>query len=194
MKFGQRRPGFRALLVDQQVAGVPVEAQRVGRPAAPVERGHLVGDERLVQRVLGQQVRKLADQVGVPALFQLAADPLQDRRPALFFEAVPHPRDPVAADPGQRRAAPEPVRLAQQRGGMIVFTARGQGIGLPAQPAELMHVDRFRIDLEHVAPGAPGQLNAVPHGLPERRPEAWRCRPTGFPWPWAEDAYPTACR
>ena len=124
-------------------------------------------DERFIQRVLRQQMRKLADQVGVPADLQLAADTLENRGAALLFEAVPHPRYPVAADPGQRLTSPEPVRLAEQRGRVIVITARGQGIRLPAQPAELMDIDRLGIDLEHVAPRAPGQLHVVSHGLAE---------------------------
>ncbi len=91
MEFGQRRPRFRALLINQAAAGFPVEAQCVGWPAAPVQGGHLVRDERFVQRVLRQQMRKLAHQVGVPADLQLASDPLENRGAALLFEAVPHP-------------------------------------------------------------------------------------------------------
>src|ERR1022692_3206778 len=52
---------------------------------------------------------------------------------------------------------------------MIVVATRGQGTRLPAQPTELMQVDRLGIDVEHVAIGAPRQPDAVPDGLPERR-------------------------
>jgi hypothetical protein len=114
VQLGQHRPGLGALLVDELAAGVPVQAERLTRPAAPVQRGHLVRDERLVQRVLREQVAELTDQVGVLAEIQLALDPLQDGGPALLFQAGPHPRHPVAADPGERLAAPQPVRLAQQ--------------------------------------------------------------------------------
>src|SRR6266536_327141 len=110
---------------------------------------------------------KLTYQLGVPAKLQLAPDTLQDGRPALLFETVAHPRYPVAADPGQRLAAPEPVRLAQQHGCVIVVAACGQGIRLPTQPAELMQVDCLGIDLEHVAPRAPHQSHAVTNGPPE---------------------------
>ncbi len=67
MKLGQHRPRFCALFLNEAAAGLPVEAQRIGRPAASVKRGHLMGDERLIQRVLGQQMTKLTDQVGVLA-------------------------------------------------------------------------------------------------------------------------------
>src|SRR6266851_10478631 len=148
MEFGQHWPRLCALLIDKAAAGLPVEAERVTRPAAPVKGRHLVGDERLVQRVLSQQMAKLTDQVSMLAKLQLALDALQDGRPALLLETVTHPRHPVAADPGQRLAPPEPVRLAQQQGRMIVVAAGGQRIRLPAQSAELMQVDRLRIDVE----------------------------------------------
>src|SRR6266487_5314762 len=110
---------------------------------------------------------KLTYQLGVPAKLQLAPDTLQDGRPALLFETVTHPRHPVAADPGQRLAAPEPVRLAQQRGRMFVVAACGQRARLSAQSAELMQVDRLRIDVEHVASRAPHQPHAIVQSLPE---------------------------
>ena len=130
-----------------------------------------MGDERLIQRVLGQQVVQLTDQVSVPAEVQLALDALQDGRPAFLLEAAPHPRHPVTADPRERLATPEPVRLAQQRGRMLSVAVRGQGVRLPAQAAELVQVDRFRVDVELVAAVAPGQPDALANGLPQRRPE-----------------------
>src|ERR1039457_4446064 len=104
MEFGQRWPRFGALLIDKAAAGIPVEAEGLTLPAAPVKGRHLVGDERLIQRVLSQQMAELTYQVGVPAKLQLTLDALQDGRPAFFFEAVPHPCHPVAADPGPRRS------------------------------------------------------------------------------------------
>ena len=168
MQLGQPRSRLRALLIDQAAAGVPVEAERVTGPAAAVQGRHLVRDERLVQRVLAQQVLQLADQIGVPAKLQVTPDPLEDGGPALLVEAVTHPRHPVAADARQRRAAPEPVRVAQQGGRVIAVAVGRQRIRLPAQPAEVMQVDRVGIDVELVTPGAPGQPGVVAHGLPER--------------------------
>ena len=171
MKLGQHRPRLCALLLNQAAAGLPVEAQGVGRPSAPAKSGHLVGDERFVRRVLNQHLAELTDQIGVPAKLQLAPDPLQNGGPALLLEGVPHPRGPVTGDPGQRLAAPQRVRLAQQPGGLLVVAAGGEGIRLPAQPAELMHVDRLGIDFEQVALRPPHQPHVVPHGLPEGGPE-----------------------
>ena len=156
MEFGERRARFGSLLLDQAAAGFPVEAERVTLPAASVEGRHLVGEERLIQRILRQQAAKLTYQVGMPAKFELALDALEDDRPALFFQAVAHPRHPVAADPGQRLAAPERVRLAQQASRVIVVAALRQRARLPAQPAKLMQVNGLGIDVEHIAVGAPG--------------------------------------
>ena len=114
MQFGQHRPGLGTQFVDDLAARVPVQAECLTGPAAAVQRGHLVRDERLIERVLREQVAELTNQVGVPAEFQLALDPLQDGGPALLFQAGPHPRHPVAADPGERLAAPQPVRFTQQ--------------------------------------------------------------------------------
>ena len=155
VEVGQRRTRFGSLLLGQEAAGFPVEAERIALPAAPVQGRHLVGDEGLIQRVLRQQAAQLADQVGVAAKFKFTLDALEDDRPAFFFQAVPHPRHPVATDPGERLAMPERVRLAEQARRMLVVPALGQGARLPAQPAELMQVNRFGIDVKHVSVGAP---------------------------------------
>jgi hypothetical protein len=168
---GQQRAGLGALLVDQPAAGLPVQAQRIGRPAGPVQRSHLVRGEGLVQRVLGEQLMQLADQVGVPAELHLALDPVQDGRAALLLQAVAHPGHPVAAHPGQRLAAPQPVRLAQQPGGVLVIAAAGQRVGLPPEPAELMQVHGLGVDVELVAAGPPDQLHVLANRLAQRAPE-----------------------
>src|SRR5215471_16419398 len=120
VQFGQRRPRLGALFLDKAAARLPVEAEPVTWPATPVQGSHLVGDERLVQRVGNQQVVQFADQVGVPAERELTLDPFQNGRPPLLFEAVPHPGHPAAVDAREGLAAPEPVRLTQQRGRLVM--------------------------------------------------------------------------
>ena len=170
MQVGQRRPGLGALLLDQAAARLPVQAEGVSGPAAAVQGGHLVRDERLVQRILGEQMVQFTDQAGVPAQRQLTLDALQEGRPALLFEAVAHPRHPVAVDTCQRGTAPQPVRLAQQTGRLVMVAAGGQRLRPPAQPAELMQVHHLGVDVERVTAGTPGKLDAVADGLPERGP------------------------
>ena len=157
MHLGQHRPWFCALLIDEAAADIPVQAEGLTRPAASVESCHLVGDERLIQRVLRQQVAKLTDQIGMPAKFQLALDALQDRRPAFLAKAVAHACHPVASDPCQRLAAPEGVRLTQQGDSTIAVAAGGHRVCLPAQAPELVQVDRVRVEVEFITAGAPGQ-------------------------------------
>ena len=167
MQLRQRWPWFAALLVDQQTAGLPVEAERVGAAATPAQRGHLVGDESFVERVAGEQLAELTHQVGVQALLQLTADPLADGGPAFLRQALPRARRPVAGQPGQRLPAPQRVRLPQQTGGMAVVTARGQRPRLPAQPPEPVHVDRVRVGFQQIATRAPDQPHPVAHSPPQ---------------------------
>jgi len=181
MQLGQRQPRLGALFLDQAAARLPVETECVTGPAAPVQGGHLVGDERLIQRVGDQQVVQFADQVGVPAERELTLDPLQNGRPALLFETVPHPGHPAAVDARESLAAPHPVRLAQQRGRLVLVAVSGSGIRLPPQLPELVQVDRLGIDVEQVAPGPPGQLDAVADGLPERTTEPGYVRGQALP-------------
>jgi len=145
--------------------------ERVSGPATPAQRRHLVANQRFVRRVLDQQLRQLADQVGVLTEFQFAPDPLDHGGPSFLLERVAHPGGPVAADAGQRLAPPQRVRLPQQFGGRLVVTAGGQGVGLPAQPAELVHVNGLGIDLEQIALSPSQQPQVVADGLAERGPE-----------------------
>ena len=167
MQLGQQRSRFCAQLLDEAGADVPVEAEGLTRPAASVQRRHLVGDERLVERVLGQQITELADQVGMPAQLQLAFDALHGSRPAFLREAVTHPRHPVTADPRERLAVPERVRLTQQRGGLVPRAVGGQRVGLAAQVPEMMEVDRVRVNVKFITVIASREPDAVAYGLPE---------------------------
>src|SRR6266700_278454 len=127
MQFGQHWPRFCALLIDKAAAGLPVEAECVTRPAAPVKSRHLVGDECLIQRVLSQQVAKLTYQVRMPAKLQLTLDALQDGRPAFLFEAVTHPRHPVAALIPVMGSSPANPRRTSRNGGTITLRRSAGG-------------------------------------------------------------------
>ena len=66
-------------------------------------------------RMLGDQRLQLADQLGVAAERQVGLDPLLERRqPQILEPAALDPRERLLAELGQRRAAPQPERLAQQ--------------------------------------------------------------------------------
>ncbi len=167
VQFGQQRPRLGAQLLVEAAADFPVEGEGLTWPAASVEGRHLLSDERLIQRVLGQQVAQLADYVGVPAQLQLALDAFLDSRPAFLFQAVPHPRDPVAADPREGLSAPQPVRLAQQRSGPLHVAVRGHCVRMAAQAAELVQVDHVRVHVQLVAAVVPSQPDTLTNGLPE---------------------------
>src|SRR5260370_34356707 len=59
-----------------------------------------------------------------------------------------------------------------------------QGVCLSPQPAKLMQVDDFGIDVEHVAVGAPGEPDAVADRLPEGCPKSGHVDGETFPCLW----------
>ncbi len=107
-----------------------------------------MADEGLIQRVLGQQPAKLTNQVGVPAKLQFAFDALANCSAAFLLEAAAHPGHPVAADPGQRLATPQPVRLAQEPDRVIMIAGRDQGIRAPIRSFYAAVFDRDPSDEE----------------------------------------------
>jgi hypothetical protein len=130
-----------------------------------------MGDERFIQGVLSEQMMQLADQVGVPTQLQFAPNSLQGGRSALLFQAMPYASDPITMDPGQCLTAPKPICGAEQRRGVIVVAARGDGDRFTAQPTELVKIDILCIDLKYVTVRPSHQPHAVTHGVPERRPQ-----------------------
>jgi hypothetical protein len=114
MHVGQRGSRFSTQFVDQAATGLTVEAERVARPAASVQRGHLADDQSFVQRMTGQHGADLAEKIGVAAQVKLTFHPLDTGRAALFLKAVAHPRSPLAAHPRQRVTPPQRIGLIEQ--------------------------------------------------------------------------------
>ncbi len=52
-----------AELVDERLAGAAVRVERIGLPAAPIEREHQEPDRALAERVLGDERLELADRL-----------------------------------------------------------------------------------------------------------------------------------
>ena len=106
VEVSQPGPRLGALLIHEQAAGLPVQAEGVGRPTTSVQSGHLVRGERLVERVLSDQMTQFTDEIGVPAKLKLESDPLNDGSPAFFLQAISDSRDPVSAKARQGLATP----------------------------------------------------------------------------------------
>ncbi len=144
--------GFHAQFVDQQLAGVRVDAQRLGLPAAPVQREHQQLAQSLAQRVLGGERAQLGDDLAVQA-------DVEGRRAAFFpggdlefGQPEPLGLGVRARHSGERAAAPQregghqqPVclTLVRDRGGLgDARVEHGQVEGVGGDPQGVPVADR----------------------------------------------------
>ena len=117
----QRLAGVDAELAGEQVADPPVGGQRVGLPAAPVQRQHQLAVQPLPHRMLGGQLLQLGGQRVVPAQRQVRVDPGLDRgQPQLLQPGRLRPGERVVGQVGQHPAPPQAQRHAQRPGGLLV--------------------------------------------------------------------------
>ena len=75
----ERLPGIDAELVGEQVADAAVGGERLGLPAAAVQRQDELAMQPLTQRMLGDQLFQFGGQRVVPAKRQVGVDPRLDR-------------------------------------------------------------------------------------------------------------------
>ena len=116
----QRLARVDAELVGQQIADPPVGGQRVGLPAAPVQRQHELAVQLLPQRMPGDQLLQLGGDRVVPAERQVRVDPGLDRdQPQLLQPGRLRPGERVVGQVGEYPAAPQAQRLAQHPGGLL---------------------------------------------------------------------------
>ena len=102
--------------VDQRAPQRAVGGERVLLAAGAVERGHQLGGEALVGRVLVHERLELGDEPAVLAERELGLDALLERGEAQLLEPRDRRRrERLVGEVGERRAAPQRERLAQQR-------------------------------------------------------------------------------
>ena len=127
LQLGELLARLEPELVDERRARVAVRRERLGLAARAVQRQHQLPGEPLAQRVVADGRRELADELGVPAVGELALEAALERGQAQLLE----PRDLALGEVlereiGERRAAPERQRLRVAR---PARTARGSGAG-----------------------------------------------------------------
>jgi hypothetical protein len=99
--------GVDAELAGEQVADAPVGGERLGLPAAAVQRQHELAVQPLPQRMLAGQLFQLAGERVVPAQRQVGVDPrLQRGQPQLLQPGRLGPGERVVGQIGQHRATP----------------------------------------------------------------------------------------
>ena len=128
----------------QQAAAVAVRLERLRLAARAVQSEHQLGPERLAERVGRDERLELAGDLRSRAAREVCVDPALDRGQAQLLEPGGLERE---VDVGERLAAPEVERLAQERG-------RARGLGacrLGRQPLEPAQVELVRFAAEDVA-------------------------------------------
>ena len=121
--------------------------ERLGAAVAAGEREHQLASQPLTRRVLGDERRELADELGMTAERELGVDSVLERCEAQLLE----PRacglgEALVGEVRERRAAPERERLAQLR-----RRVRECGLSrVPQQRLEPVEVDLILLDLEQI--------------------------------------------
>ena len=161
----QRLAGVDAEFAGEQFADPLVGGERVGLPAAAVQRQHELAVQPLPQRMPGGQLLQLGDERVVPAERQVGVDPgLQNGEPQFLQPGGLGPGEGVVGQVGQHRAAPQIQRLAQRLGGFGVpasfqlSPSRGEAV------LEQRRVQVLMVHVQHIT-AVPGQKD-VSRGTP----------------------------
>jgi hypothetical protein len=95
-------------LLKQRRPQVGVRAQRLGLPAASVERDHQLARQALAKRVFVCELRQLTAQRGVPAQGELGFDTVFQRGEPQLGEPGDHRlRERLEGEVGQRLSTPQ---------------------------------------------------------------------------------------
>jgi hypothetical protein len=148
----QLRARLHAHLVDEDGPDRPVRRQRVGLPAAPVERHDELAPEPFPQRMFLGQRLELGDDIEVPAGREFHVDAVLDGREAHLLKTGDLGlQGSLGGHVGQHAGPPQPQRL-DEGGRRAIETARaGRLPCLPHQPGEPVGIDLVGIDVEDVA-------------------------------------------
>ena len=129
------RARLEAELLDQRLARVLVDLQRLGLPTRAVEREHQLGAEALPERMRRRQRLELRHELGVAAGREPGLDPVLDRRhPELREPGDLGPRERGVGEVGEHGPAPERERLVPRARAEQLLEALGvQLAGLDAE-------------------------------------------------------------
>ena len=104
-----------AELLDEGLAGLPVDLEGLRLTARPVERDHQSAGQALANAMLGDERAQLSDQLDVTTEREVGLDPLFERRqPDLLQPSDGDLRERFVVEVGQRRAAPQREGIAQK--------------------------------------------------------------------------------
>ena len=128
-------------LVDQRPPRVGVGLERLGLPAAAVQREHQLRAEPLPQRVARDQRAQLRDQLGVTTEREVGVDAQLERLEPLLLERLDGgDGELLVGEVGERAAPPLAERCAQRPGGLPRAAGRQVVAALRAQRLEARDV------------------------------------------------------
>ena len=148
----QSRTGLDAELGDEHRASAAVHRERLGLPSRAVERQHQLAAQPFPQGLGLDQRRQLADHLAVPAARELGLEAvLPGGEPGFLQRAEDRPGDARVGQVGQRLAAPQRERAAEDLGRGTRVTGRGRRPALGHEGLELVQVDAFLGHAQQVA-------------------------------------------
>ena len=162
----QRRPRLEAELLDQRPAPALKRVQRVGLPAAAIQRQHQLAAQPLSEHVLGDQRLELRHQLEMAAGRQIGIDPiLQRREPQLLQPGDLALRERLAPQIGQRLPPPQRQRITQPGRAIPGIPARTRPLDQQLKPR---HIDLIRRRAQQI-PRRPRPDPLSPQQLAQRR-------------------------
>ena len=152
LALAQLGPRLEAYLLDERAPRRGVGLERLGLAPAAIEREHEVGGEPLAQRVVIDELLELADDLGMAAGFEVRFDAQLERRDPLLVQA----RDlgggeGLGRELGERLAAPQCQRHAQDRGGLLGLAVGHRPAGLLDELLEALGVELAIAHAQRVA-------------------------------------------
>ncbi|EFK99548.1 predicted protein [Streptomyces sp. SPB78] len=177
-----------AELFGEDGAALVVRLERVGLPAAPVQRRHELRPYALAHRVLGDEPGQFGGHEVVPAEFEVRVDARLQGEQAFLLQRGEFRLAQLLRRVGERGSAPQPERVAEQPGGLLVPLLAERGAPRAHQRTEVDEVDTGVRGAQRVAGRLPHDLGLVPELLAP----TCTCRSARSRWP--ADASPTTAR
>ena len=167
LELAELRADLQPQLVEERTPGVRVGGECVGLPAGLVEGDHELPPGPLAERMLGDELPELADDVRSATLRELGVDPTLGRRCAQLLEPGGfRPCELVVGELLQRRPSVEREGTDERFRSMCVLATLEQAGTDANEPGGTLAVELAFVDDEPVPP-ADGQDAVAAERLPQ---------------------------
>src|SRR5262249_2659356 len=184
-------------LVDEHGSGLPVESERFAGSAGTVERSHQQGVETLAEAMLSNKSLQLRHDLNFAGAAKIGFEAVLQSTETKFLEPLSLAPQRLRWEAGQRRAAPERKRRAQQLARLLVMTHGKCAVPLLDAVLEFLQVELAAVEFQPVTAGASldritGQLVAEARdvGLDGPSGSLWRLVPEIVDEPLERDRLP----